>query len=84
MFLSVATRLDIAHVMNLLSQFNENPGKEHWTAAKRVLRYLKGTADLGIVYEKNCRRLLGHVDADWGNCIIDGRSYTGYAFLLSR
>jgi len=77
MFLSIATRPDISHIVSLLSQFNENPSKEHWIAAKRILRYLKGTIDLGIVYEKSHGKLIGHVDADWGNCIIDRPSYTG-------
>lgn len=42
-YAAVTTRPDIAHTVSTLSQFNQNPGMTHWTAAKRVLRYLKGT-----------------------------------------
>ena len=41
MYLAVSTRPDIAHAVSMLSQFNTNFGQQHWTAAKRVLRYLK-------------------------------------------
>ena len=40
MYLAVSTRPDIAHAVSVLSQFNINYGTAHWTAAKRVLRYL--------------------------------------------
>jgi len=52
-------------------------------AAKRVLRYLKGTINLGLTYQKSERPALGFVDADWANCREDRRSYTGYVFILS-
>lgn len=82
MYLSVATRPDIAHSVSALSQFCTDYGKEHWTAAKRVLRYLKGTMDFGLIFKEDNDDLRGFVDSDWGACIIDRRSYTGYAFLL--
>ena len=43
MYLSVCTRPDIAYAVNSLARFTSNPTKEHWTALKRLLRYLKGT-----------------------------------------
>lgn len=83
MYLAVATRPDIAYAVSLLSQFNTNYEKRHWDAAKRVLRYLKGTSDYGIYFSKNQEELKGFADADWGGCINDRRSYTGYCFKLS-
>jgi len=82
MYLAVGTRPDIAHAVSKLSQFNECHGKTHWIAAKRVLRYLKGTRDLGLVYTPDDTSLRGFVDADWGSCIDDRKSYTGYSFIL--
>jgi len=82
-YLAVATRPDIAHSVSVLSQFNSCYDESHWKAAKRILRYLKGSLDLGIIYKKNNKNLQGYVDADWANCIIDRRSYTGYVFVLS-
>lgn len=51
MYLAVGTRPDIAHAVSVLSQFNTCFGSIHWTAAKRVLRYFKGSSDLGLVFK---------------------------------
>lgn len=73
-----------AHAVSALSQFNTCFGKIHWTAAKRVLRYLKGSNALGLIFGPNTECLKGYVDADWANCLMDRRSYTGYVFILSK
>jgi len=83
MYLSVCTRPDIAHAASYLSQFNNCYDSDHWTAAKRVLRYLKGTRDVGLIYGKTSDPLTGFVDADWANCEIDRKSYIGFAFILA-
>ena len=46
MYLAMWTRPDIAYPVSILSQFNTNYTWEHWHAAKRILRYLKGTINL--------------------------------------
>jgi len=84
MHLSVATRPDIAHAVSYLSQFNNDYGSTHWKAAKRILRYLKGSSDKMLVYQSTQESLRGYADADWGNCITDRHSYTGFVFLFSR
>ena len=83
MYLSVGTRPDITHAVNYLSQFNNKHDARHWKAAKRVLRYLRGTLDKGLVYRRDDKALIGLADADWGNSELDRRSYTGYSFILS-
>ena len=83
MYLAVATRPDIANAVAKLAQFNNSPGKQHWIAAKRVLRYLRGTIGLDLVYKKTNETLKGFTDADWAACIVDCRSFTGYAFILA-
>jgi len=83
MYLATSTRPDIAHAVSYLSQFNSCYDVTHWTAAKRVLRYLKGTIDIGLEYKRTQKPLEGYVDADWAGCSLDRRSYTGYTFLLS-
>lgn len=84
MYLAVATRPDIAFAVSALSQFCNSYSRIHWTAAKRVLRYLKGTMDLGLVFRPDADPLRGYVDADWASCLDDRRSYTGFSFLLSN
>lgn len=83
MFLAVTTRPDLSYAVNYLSQFNNNYDETHWKAVKRVLRYLKGTLDCGLAYERTGLELFGLVDASWGSCINDRRSYSGYAFILA-
>ena len=47
----VCTRPDLAHAVSVVSRFMGEPGKEHWQAVKRIFRYLKGTSDVGLIYE---------------------------------
>jgi len=82
MYWSVCTRPDISYAVSYLSQFSNRYKREHWIAAKRVLRYLSGTQELGLTYKKTGKSILGFVDADWANCPNDRKSYTGYAFIL--
>jgi hypothetical protein len=84
MYLAVSTRPDIAHAVSMLSQFNTNFGEQHWRAAKRVLRYLKNTENLSLMFKKYGQELVGYADADWGASIDDRRSYTGYVFNFAN
>jgi len=53
-------------------------------AAKRVLRYLKGTLTRGIVYRPPPKGLTGYSDADWAGDISTRRSTTGYVVMLNN
>jgi hypothetical protein len=60
------TRPDIAYSVSILSQFMAKPHESHWLATKRVLRYLKGTANFGIKYTNEFDvKLTGYSDSDW-------------------
>uniref|UniRef100_A0A1Y1K554 Reverse transcriptase Ty1/copia-type domain-containing protein n=1 Tax=Photinus pyralis TaxID=7054 RepID=A0A1Y1K554_PHOPY len=83
-YLSTCTRPDISYAVSYLGQFSNCYGQNHWIAAKRVLRYLKGTRDLGLQFRRETSPLVGYVDADWGNCHIDRKSYSGYVFMMGR
>lgn len=81
-YLANATRPDIANAVSKLSQKVKNPENSDWKSAKRVLRYLKGTSQYSLVYKRTGECVQGYSDADWGNCLLDRRSYSGYAFIL--
>ena len=82
MYAAITTRPDISFAVQTLSQFNTNPGPIHLTAAKRVLRYLKGTLDLGIKYMSlDDSELCIFSDADWGNSVNDRKSVSGYVSM---
>lgn len=82
MYLAIATRPDIAYIASFVAQFNNDYSQKHWGMAKRILRYLKGTSNFVLCFRKSDHALTGYTDADWGNCTIDRKSYTGYAFTL--
>lgn len=50
LYASTSVRIDIAHVVGVLARYMQKPGVKHWKTAKRCLRYLKGTKDMGIQY----------------------------------
>lgn len=60
MFLSVATRPDIANATAKLAQLAENPQETHWRAAKRILRYLKGTITQGLRFNSTGKCIQGY------------------------
>lgn len=82
MFAAQVTRPDVCFAVNTVSRFIQNPGKAHWIAVKRILRYLNGTANARLVYSKTGNvELTGYCDADWASDIDSRRSVTGYVFL---
>jgi len=83
MYLAIGTRPDIAHSVQQLCHHLDCYGPIHWEAAKRVMRYLKGTRDLKLVLGgEHPARLLGFTDSDFANCPDTQRSVSGYCFTL--
>lgn len=76
-----ATRPDLMFSASLLSRFMQSPSQKHFGVAKRVLRYLKGTANYGIYYTNvEDATLIGYSDSDWAGCLDDYKSTSGYVF----
>jgi hypothetical protein len=77
------TRPDITYAVNQACQFMHSPTTVHLQAVKRILRYIKGTIDLGI-HLTACSSLTLHAfsDADWAGCPDDRRSTTGYCIFI--
>ena len=61
-----------------------NPTSDYWTTVKRVLRYLKGTIDFGLIYEKGVKdlKVIGYSDNDFDNVVEDRKSTSGKVFFL--
>lgn len=84
LYLSVCTRPDISQAVGVLARHMSNPGKEHWQAAKGVLRYLTSTKALGITFGGGMHSELEcYCDADYAGDINTRRSTTGYVFILN-
>jgi hypothetical protein len=85
LFLARCTRPDITYAVHYLSRFFSAYSKQHWDEAKKILQYLQGTKDLGILYKKqNCNDLCGYVDADYGSDLESRKSTTGCVFLFNE
>jgi Reverse transcriptase (RNA-dependent DNA polymerase)/GAG-pre-integrase domain/gag-polypeptide of LTR copia-type len=82
-YLAIGTRPDISYAVQQLSQFLDSYTYGHWTAAIRVVRYLKGTRDLELTLGgSNNINIIGFTDSDWANCPDTRRSVGGYLFTL--
>ncbi|KAL0350117.1 UNVERIFIED_CONTAM: Retrovirus-related Pol polyprotein from transposon TNT 1-94 [Sesamum radiatum] len=82
MFLMNYTRPDIAYAVSRLSRYTHNPNKEHWDALRHLLKYLKGTINLYLYFNKYPGVLEGFCDA---NSVTDNdevSSTSGYVFTL--
>ncbi|KAL0385036.1 UNVERIFIED_CONTAM: Retrovirus-related Pol polyprotein from transposon TNT 1-94 [Sesamum radiatum] len=83
MFLMNYTRPDIAYaVSSRLSRYTHNPNKDHWDALRRLLRYLKGTMNLCLHFNKYPAVLEGFCDANWVTDNDEVSSTSGYVFTL--
>ena len=76
------TRPDISYPVRMVSRYMSNPKKPHLDAVKRILRYVKGTINFGIIYkETKDYQVMGYCDADYaGDC--GARQSTTYFFSL--
>lgn len=82
LYLTTCSRPDIAHAVSIASR-TAQPTQAHWVALKRVLRYLKGTRDLGLRFRwENPNELIGYSDADYANDAETRRSTTGYCIYF--
>jgi hypothetical protein len=69
LYIMLGTRADIAFAMIKLARFASNPSNIHFTAVKRVYKYLKGIINYGITYYKEGSRYIsGYYDADYAGC----------------
>ena len=77
------TRPYLIFSVGFLSRFMEHPTSEHMLALKRVLRYIKGTLDYGLVYKKGqvVAQLIGYTDSDYAGDIEDQKSSMGHVFF---
>jgi len=80
LYLTSATRPDIAYAVNKMAQFSANPTTVHWAKVKRIIEYLKGTKNLGLHFTKKNLELIGYSDADFAGDIVDRKSTSGFVF----
>ncbi len=86
LYATLGTRPDLAFAVGYLGRFAGRPTDAHWAAIQHVLRYIKGTLDLGILYSPDDRPMTGYsayLNSDWGGCVTTSRSTAGFAFCIA-
>ena len=80
MFLAQGSRPDISFALSYLSRYQDCASDDHWGQAKRLLRYLQGSAETKLVYTESSNQppILCFADADWGTDPVDRKSTTGF------
>ncbi|XP_050875078.1 secreted RxLR effector protein 161-like [Lathyrus oleraceus] len=81
----MASRLDIMLSVCLCARFQANPKELHLTAVKRIMKYLKGTTNVGLWYPKgSIFKLVGYSDADYTRSKTDRKSISGTCHILGN
>ena len=79
----MATRLDIMHVVSVISRYMECPIEIHLLVAKRIFQYLQGTKEFGLFYKNEERLdLFSFIDSDSIGDLDDKKSTSRYAFMM--
>nr|GFD08153.1 retrovirus-related Pol polyprotein from transposon TNT 1-94 [Tanacetum cinerariifolium] len=79
------TRPDVAFAQNLVSRYQQNSRKLHWVAVKHILKYLRNTRDMFLVYGGKPDTeldVISFCDASWQCDKDDTKSQTGYVFVV--
>jgi hypothetical protein len=85
MYAMVSTRPDIAFAVTQAARYGADPTRRHWTGAKRIVRYLKGTQRHGITYVRDEPfEMTGFADSDFGGDVDTRRSTGGFVFNVQN
>ena len=84
-YTTVATRLDLAHAIRVISRFMHNFDQLHWNVVKHMCGYLMGAKDYDILFRLNeTSSVVGYIDSNFAGCLDSRKSTTGYCFKFSN
>ncbi|GKF26930.1 ribonuclease H-like domain-containing protein [Tanacetum coccineum] len=77
------TRPDISYAVQQVCLYMHDPREPHFSALKRILRYVRGTLDFRLqLYASSTSSLVAYSDADWAGCPTSRRSTSGYCVFF--
>ena len=80
-----ASRPDISYNVGVCARYQANPKESHMTALKRIIKYVKTTAEFGVWYSKDTSDVLArYFDADWAGNADDRKSTSGDCFYVGN
>ncbi|KAK8715751.1 hypothetical protein V6N13_043077 [Hibiscus sabdariffa] len=84
MYAMICTRPDLSYALSMISRYQANPGEGHWVAVKNILKYLRRTKDVFLLYGgEEQLSIKGYTDASFQTDKDDSRSQSGFVFLLN-
>src|SRR3954466_13245316 len=84
MYAMICTRPDVSYALSVTSRYQADPGEGHWTAVNNILKYLRRTKDVLLVYGgEDELSVRGYIDASYLNDSDDSRSQSGYVFVMN-
>jgi hypothetical protein len=84
MYAMTCTRPDISYAQSVTSRYQADPGESHWAAVKTLLKYLRRTKDMFLVYGgEDELGVKGYTDASYLTDSDDSRSQSGYVFVMN-
>ncbi|KAK8644594.1 hypothetical protein V6N13_123896 [Hibiscus sabdariffa] len=85
MYAMIFTRPDLSYALSMTSRYQANPGEGHWTTVKNILKYLRRTKDIFLVYGcKEELRIKGYTDASFQTDNDDRQSQSNFEFCLNE
>ncbi|GKC65261.1 ribonuclease H-like domain-containing protein [Tanacetum coccineum] len=79
------TQPDISYAVQQVCLYMHDPQEPHFSALKRILRYVRGTLDYGLqLFSSSTTDLVAYSDADWAGCPTTRRSTSGYYVFLGN
>ena len=85
MYAMICTRPDVSYALSMTSRYQANPGEGHWIAVKNILKYLRRTKDVFLVYGgEEELSIKGYTDASFQTDKDDSRSQSGFVFRLKK
>ena len=79
----MASKPDITYAVGTCARYQSDPRISYLNAVKRIIKYVHGTTDFGILYSYNTSsELVGYCDADWAGSADDRKSTSGGCFFL--
>ena len=83
MYVMLCSRPEICYSVGIVSRYQSNPGREHWTAVKHILKYLRRTRDYLLVYHGDELAPIGYTDYNFQSDANLRKSTFGHVFTLS-
>jgi hypothetical protein len=83
-YAQVCNRPNLTFVIEMLVRYQKNSGISHWNRIKKGLRYIQGTNDRMLIYERSdSLEIVGYSDSEFAGCLDTDRSTSGYIFKLT-